>query len=284
MSKLQPVRAYFGHHKCASSWISAVLFWVCHELQLKYKIVHNPEMFEHDLKQHLIDNHIDFLSYTNAKIKHVKDIDDFLGFHVIRDPRDIVVSGYFSHLYSHPTEGWPALLDHRNNLKKVSKEEGLILEMKFIKDKFEDLYNWDYSQKNILELRMEEIIRSPYVTMLKAMTFLKMVDDSTRMKHRVKNLLITIVNRINVKSRGWIPYCIKRTEIPVERLFMHIYQNRFSKLSKGRDRGQEDIKSHYRKGIAGDWINHFNENHRQFFKKEFNDLLIKLGYEKTSNW
>lgn len=257
---------------------------VCRELQWKHRILDSADTFKHALNKHLIENDIDFLSYLNADINHVKNIDNFLGFHVIRDPRDIIVSGYFSHLYSHPTDHWPALLEHRHKLKKVSKEEGLILEMKFIRNKFEDLYNWDYSQKNVLELKMEEMIRSPYKSILEAMTFLDLVDDSPRMKYRIKNLLITIMNRIHAKSNGWILYRIKRTKIPVERLLMNVYQNRFSKLSEGREKGQEDVKSHYRKGVAGDWINHFNQEHIQFFKDEYNNLLIKLGYEDSLDW
>ena len=31
---------------------------------------------------------------------------EFRGIHLIRDPRDIVVSGYFSHLKTHPENEW----------------------------------------------------------------------------------------------------------------------------------------------------------------------------------
>ncbi len=39
-----------------------------------------------------------------------------------------------------------------------------------------------------------------------------------------------------------------------------------------------------RKGIIGDWKNHFTNNHKQFFKETTGDLLITLGYEKDMNW
>jgi len=35
----------------------------------------------------------------------------------------------------------------------------------------------------------------------------------------------------------------------------------FEKLSAGRKRGQEDENSHYRKGVAEDWKNHFTDEH-----------------------
>jgi len=39
-----------------------------------------------------------------------------------------------------------------------------------------------------------------------------------------------------------------------------------------------------RKGIAGDWKNHFNEKQKAIFKLHAGELLIKLGYETDMNW
>ena len=58
----------------------------------------------------------------------------------------------------------------------------------------------------------------------------------------------------------------------------------FENLSKGRERGQEDPSSFYRKGVAGDWKNLFNERDRQIYKEEAGELLIRLGYEKNDDW
>jgi len=61
-------------------------------------------------------------------------------------------------------------------------------------------------------------------------------------------------------------------------------KNSYEKLSKGRKKGEEDTSSHYRKGVAGDWKNHFNERHIRYFKNAMNDILVKYGYEKDENW
>jgi hypothetical protein len=58
----------------------------------------------------------------------------------------------------------------------------------------------------------------------------------------------------------------------------------FEKLSRGRERGQEDTSSFYRKGIAGDWENHFTARDRQIYKEEAGELLIRLGYERDLDW
>jgi hypothetical protein len=58
----------------------------------------------------------------------------------------------------------------------------------------------------------------------------------------------------------------------------------FEKLSRGRERGEEDPSSFYRKGVAGDWENYFTEEDRRVFKEEAGELLIRLGYEKNDGW
>jgi hypothetical protein len=52
----------------------------------------------------------------------------------------------------------------------------------------------------------------------------------------------------------------------------------------GREAGQEDRKRFYRKGIAGDWKNHFSDGDKQVFKDLAGDMLIRLGYEKDFDW
>jgi len=52
----------------------------------------------------------------------------------------------------------------------------------------------------------------------------------------------------------------------------------------GRERGQEDRKRFYRKGVAGDWKNHFSPQDKGLFKEIGGDMLIRLGYEKNLSW
>ena len=70
-----------------------------------------------------------------------------------------------------------------------------------------------------------------------------------------------------------------------------IDKNRFERLTVGRKfwrpvrkPGEQDSSSHYRKGIIGDWKNHFNETHRQACKESIGDFLIDFDYEQDHNW
>ena len=53
----------------------------------------------------------------------------------------------------------------------------------------------------------------------------------------------------------------------------------FEKLSRGRKRGHEDRNAFFRKGIIGDWKNHFDQTCLDTFMQYGGDLLRELGYE-----
>jgi hypothetical protein len=58
----------------------------------------------------------------------------------------------------------------------------------------------------------------------------------------------------------------------------------FERLSRGRERGEEDTSSFYRKGVAGDWKIYFTERDKEIYKEEAGELLIRLGYERDLDW
>lgn len=53
---------------------------------------------------------------------------------------------------------------------------------------------------------------------------------------------------------------------------------------KDIDRRIGRLKSTARKGIIGDWRNHFNTEHKTRFKELMGGYLIRWGYEKDLNW
>jgi hypothetical protein len=288
----RPFLAYFGHHKAGSSSIISILDDVCDEICLRrsgyqngaYDVQKTPG---YDLKKFVEENKVDFASYRNADYDHVKNLTNYRGFHVIRDPRDILVSAYFSHLYSHTTKNWGDLIAHREELQKLSKEEGLLAEMEFSSVNFEKMYNWNYSLPNVLELKMEDLFQDSQTQFAKIFDFLGILESSNY--HKDQNIqlnteLIKTINRIHLKTKGLFPIKFSKNKISSKNLKKIIHQNSFSKKAKGRKKGQEDTKNHYRKGVHGDWKNHFNSRHILTFKDNYNDLIVKLGYESNPDW
>jgi hypothetical protein len=265
---------------------------VCFHLGLHIDIVHREVDFsKYDrLATRVRDNAVDLLAYTNAKVQHVQDLSLHKGFHVVRDPRDVLVSAYFSHLHSHPTDNWPELAAHRERLNNLSKEDGLFCEMDFSEEEFEDMYRWDYTREDVLELKMEDLTADPVNGFVEVFDFLDMLDreDTQNLQRMVKSATLT-ANRLLYKGRRIFPTeqppkVQTQYTIPEERLRTIIAKNSFDNLSGGRDKGEENVKSHYRKGVPGDWVNHFTPEHKHAFKERFNDVLIKTGYEDDDNW
>ncbi|NUO80934.1 sulfotransferase [candidate division KSB1 bacterium] len=69
-----------------------------------------------------------------------------------------------------------------------------------------------------------------------------------------------------------------------DHLLTNILQRTSFKSMTGRNAGEEARDRFIRKGVSGDWQNHFTAEDKNTFKELAGDLLIKLGYEKDNNW
>jgi hypothetical protein len=245
-----PLLAYFGHHKTGTRWIDMILESLAKVTGLRYGSVCNPPWFQFDLQAFAEKHDIEILSYTNAEQRYVNQLRRFRGFHVIRDPRDMAISAYFSHLLSHPTMHWPELGPHRDLLRKLPKPDGILADMRFTStlptdgynlQPYQAMANWDYDSESVLELKFEELIGDPLAGFSSVLSHLGL-------------------------------------DVPRLRLEEILAATSFEVLSGGRSRGQEDVTAHYRRGIPGDWRQHFELRHKDYFAQLTGDLAVKLGY------
>ena len=257
----------------------------------RFGIIHLPRNFEKygSIGGYVDAHNLDFLVYSNADMDHVADFEFYRAFHVIRDPRDITVSAYYSHLSTHGL--YPEIAEHRKKLQALSKNEGLFAEIDFSAAEFRELEIWDYNQPNVMEIKMEVLTKDPEKHLSEIMDFMGYLDDESVSPSSGKLLQIKL-NRLSMKGRKFMPGNLPMFPVPTRRygsvprsvIGEVIDEFSFKKLSGGRRPGEENRKSHFRKGKAGDWANHFTEDHKAYFKDKFGDLLIQLGYEKDLNW
>ena len=72
---------------------------------------------------------------------------------------------------------------------------------------------------------------------------------------------------------------------PIEDWRIKMTVEKFSiKRQTGRAAGQEDRSHFIRKGIAGDWVNHFTPEAARVFNGVAGETLIQLGYEPDDCW
>ena len=323
MSVVHPLCSFFGHHKCATQWIKSVLVDICELTNLRlFEVSRIDESGFASLRDLLDCFRPDVLVYSNADITRIREAGHLRGFHVVRDPRDLIVSAYFSHLHSHPLDTWRGLAEHRHRLRSLGKTEGLLLEMEFSRRVLEEMRDWDYSSPDVLEIRMEDLVEAPELHFARVIEHvgLTSLPDVTRTE-RLSSAVHIVLSRIRRRARGLISHRLRASDgdcdlhervaarwwggkdpyrlypldsvwarglrlrnFPMDHLPAIVERHRFSTKADRRNRGHEDPRHHYRKGIAGDWRNHFNEVHIEAFRRRHNDVLLKLGYETDPHW
>jgi hypothetical protein len=161
---------------------------------------------------------------------------------IIRDLRDVVVSGYY---YLRNVSA------HENAVpfRTLEPEEGLD---KWMREKLADRVAWIDGWREGMDARLGLMIR--YEQLLSG----PLAGFATICRHYEINLSNAQLQRI-------------------------VEQHSFKKAT-GRAPGQADATSFNRKGIAGDWRNHFTPALRETFKSLTGEALVRWGYESDSGW
>ncbi|MEK7408684.1 MAG: Wzt carbohydrate-binding domain-containing protein, partial [Acidobacteriota bacterium] len=167
-------------------------------------------------------------------------------FVVIRDLRDTLVSAYFSFKVSHPLleDNLAAL---RLKLQELDQEAGL-------------LHLMDHFLPSCASIQL---------SWLEAGEPLLKYED-------------LLVNDVDLLEQTLIDRC--RLAVGRERLREAVLASRFEAMTGGRARGREDVTAHERKGVAGDWRNHFTGKLKDAFKARYGGLLVATGYEHDLAW
>lgn len=250
-SNKQVLTAYLSHHRNGSSWLYSIIntlgaitdkrINIAHYLNEDYDKI--SETLAKNGTDLLIDRNIDLGNYDHSFIK---------GIHVIRDPRDMLVSSYFSHLKSHPDQGWPELTRHRALTQKLSQENGLLEEISFCNDFFEHMYS---------------VKRHEHKHDIKTVKFENLINNQFEM---FKDILLHL--EIDLSNHQ------EKT------LHTILEQHSFTKMSCGRKAGDVNSDHHYRKGIVGDWKNFFSAPVKEMFKVKHQKLLELYEYETDESW
>jgi hypothetical protein len=246
-------------HKTASQWVRAIFsdsrvqefsglqpYFYEDELLLKYGVQKPTEkVFDEPFPDNTVITplYVDYGSFCRARaMAHSPSF----AFFVTRDPRDMLVSWYFSMKYSHQ-----AIVDDvsliRELLNSKSEKEGLKQSIRLLDsfDLFESIRSW--------------------------------IDASSKDKNVVLIKYEDLTSRNNVKVfvdlfRGF------GIDAPENTLREVLEEYRFESLT-GRKKGLQDLQAHLRKGIEGDWINFLDDEILEEFQNVAGGLPEKLGYK-----
>lgn len=247
-----------SHHKVGTSWMQSVLRMVADEYGLVYQGGGSSELRpETDI---FLQSHSAF---------DLSALPRFKGSHMIRDPRDVIVSGYHYHLWT--KESWANIpmsefperarrrwhhvpfdeagsRTYKEFLNSLDKERGLAIEIcRAATTLMPEITNWNYEQPEFFEMRYEQLMED------EASVFARLFRHYEFHEEAVSRC-VELADRCSFRNRA------------------------------GREVGTVATHSHMRSGRTGQWREELSEDNVALFKSLTGDAVVNLGYERGIDW
>jgi len=236
------------YHKCLTFYFFNVYKTFAESRSMKLQYLHNDSQIMPDT---------DLLLDPHSRIKErqlLAGVVSYRGSHVIRDPRDLLISAYFYHLKT--DEEWcakpnpvnatlPADVSYQQHLRSLDLQQGLLFELNNVAgDSIARMTQWDYADPNILELRFEDILGAEMATFQRLFEWYGFATDMVKQAAAIADDLAL----------------------------------------KNADSGSA-VLQHARAGSRiGQWRDFFGPAIKRTFKHRFGEALIELGYSDNPDW
>ena len=227
------------HHKTGTVWMMKIFIQIC----LKFGWNFFSE------KQEKLPRDFDIF-FQDHSLFDLNDLQmEYRGLHLIRDPRDRIVSGCFYHQKSQ--EKWLHIKkDEFGGLtyqEKINSYDSLDDQIMFEMNNaglwdIQQMLNWNYTNPAFYEVKYEDLI----------------LDENLFLFHNIFTFL-------GFPGKG-IPEILRIA-----------YDN--SLFS-----GNLEKSIHIRSGEPRQWEKYFKHSHKIRFLELFDDALIKLEYERNDDW
>lgn len=230
-----PVRFVATHHKVMTTYFTAVLRPLAIALKQPYQKVYT-DPFRADARMVLS---------MHSKL-NLTELGRYRGIHVMRDPRDMIVSGYHYHKWTH--EDWVHRPDkngesYQQKLNRADKRSGLFMEIDhFIFFYRKTLENWNISDLDIYEVAYEDLMGPE--------------------RNRIYGEMFSHLG-------------LEGPDLDLATDLMRLFE---AKNRTGRSAGPVTAKSHIRSGKSGQWQAELDADHIAYIEKELGPVLRKFGY------
>ena len=260
----------FSYHKVGTKLLAKIFKEICWDSGWKFKNLAGT------VKK--VPSDLDVVIFLHSQIDLTSIDKPFLGIHLRRDPRDVLVSGYLYHQRTdeawclntnfeingnikypqvpfsqeHRSEGWKRSylnnlggLSYQENLKKLGQKEGLLFEMERYADwTIREMASWNYGNSNILEVRFEDMMSNMHDVFQQILDFSGLTDNQIQIG-------MSIADREDISKKS-----------------------------------DEEIKrhAHISSKNTTKWKEYFDDDIKHMFLEKFGDVLIQLGYEKDNDW
>ena len=259
-----PLITHCSYHKCLTVFYGNILRSLSSEFGFLYAHMQSDALSLSSQAARLPGKAV--LSVNNRSDIDWEQLPPYRGTHFVRDPRDLIVSGYRYHLWTkeawcvdekfnwrkitkHPLfcliepdcRKYPTAISYQRYLNGLDNERGLMLEVLWRTPHFEEMQQWNYKNPHILEMRYEDIVG-------KEAEMFALIFSHYGFHSRLLDRGLELVSKFRLRNR--------------------------SKRKRG----------HIRNGSAGQWKHEFTPAVTDLVKQEWNSLLLQLGYERDAGW
>jgi hypothetical protein len=255
---------HFGYHKCLTMFYVRLMKNLSAEFGFAWEPIYDDVPAFHRAVRRTSTERVILL--TDRDDIAWDELPEYRASHFIRDPRDLVVSGYFYHLWTKEAwasdDGfdwpfltslpkfawvepdparWPHKISYQAYLNSLDPEQGMLMEMISRERTFQQMRRWKFDNPRVLEMRYEEIVGNEEMACARLF-----------------------------EHYGFAPQ-LRERGVELARQFG------LNNLAKREG-------SHVRSGAPDQWRTHFTPAVKNLFKQAHGDLLIRLGYERGSDW
>src|ERR1051326_6653307 len=229
-----------SHHKTGTQWMGSTFSRVARAIKLNYY---------NGVQEKLKGDEGIFLQVDS--LFRLEELPPYRGVHVVRDPRDVIISGA---LYHEATEEESWILEPRPDLGGISYQAKL-KSLSSIRDKFcfemdnrggktlSQMKSWDYENPCFFEIKYENLIQDHEL-------------------HIFTELFVFL----GFKGLS-LPLCLEIA------WYSSIFSGKVPKRGK-----------HIRSGAPAQWRSMFTREIAEQFLERFGDILLRLGYERDDSW
>ncbi|MFC6687598.1 sulfotransferase family protein [Jhaorihella thermophila] len=243
------------HHKTGTVWMRRVWREIAQALDIPFQPVHRPEKWAEKLPA---QGRVIVPNWGGRFAPDLWEREDARFLHVIRDPRDVLLSGARYHdSTSAPTEKWlyrpdPKLggKSYQQYMRSLARpEDKLAFEMQGMHLKtLTEMLAWPYGHARAFDIRYEDLIVDTDCTLFsKALRFMGFDEDEVETGARI------------------------------------FYENSiFGGLADNPDEGR--TRTHVKSGKPAQWVTNLPVETAELYLRRHGADLIALGYETDETW
>lgn len=283
-SPADPPILIYTVYKAASMFLHRLTRQLTRELEMEYFSINNKAAGYQEVKELSWNGFIQkYLSQAKKRacfgpirsLEAMPSIPERIGDYSVilhlRDPRDVLVSSFFSNAFSHPVN--PAFFNPDEAVREEWIERGIdafvIERSPIVVDRYNYVISNLLGRENVLFLKYEDMVLNYQEWLAKFLSVFIAPEPDSLTKRQPKGLLALLEKLLLIQGK-------ERSPSPT---FSTLYQELFEAHKTDFQVEDEDVYRHKRQVLPGDHTRKLQPETIAALNEKFTEILNALGYE-----